>query len=106
MVKCRYGSSHEVEIPMNTNRLFIKNLDSLTTEENIENLFSIYGDVSKIKVNRDRGTGFVEMTSIGEANRVRDNLDGSTLWGRPMKIGSMNDSLKHRLIFLFSKFIG
>jgi RNA recognition motif-containing protein len=93
----------EQMILMETNRLLIKNLDSLTTEAHIENLFSIYGDVNRIRVNRERGRGFVEMTSAGEARRVHDKLDGAVLWGRSMEINRMNDTIRHRLIYLFSR---
>jgi RNA recognition motif-containing protein len=88
---------------METSRLLIKNLDSLTTEAHIENLFSIYGDVNRIRVNRDRGTGLVEMTSAREAKRVYDKLDGAVLWGRSMEINRMNDTIRHRLVYLFSR---
>lgn len=89
---------------MVSKKLFIKNLDSLTTEEHIEDLFSTYGDVSKINIKRGRRLGFVEMTSAAEAKRVLDNLDGSTLWGRSLKINAMNDSLRCRFVYLFSRF--
>lgn len=90
---------------MNGNRLMIKNLDYLTTEEHIENLFSMYGDVSRIRVNRGKGAGFVEMTSAAEARRVRDNLDGMSLWGRTIKIDSLDDSVRHRILFLLGRLL-
>ncbi|OHD67359.1 MAG: hypothetical protein A2W19_00125 [Spirochaetes bacterium RBG_16_49_21] len=91
---------------MHTKRLFIENLDSSTTENEIETLFSLYGDVDKVKIKRERGRGFVEMTSASEARRACAHLDGSVLWGRSMKIHNMNDTLRHRFIYLFSKFFG
>lgn len=84
---------------MNGNRLMIKNLDCNTTEEHIENLFSTYGDVCSIRISRFRGSGFVEMMSAAEARRVRDNLNGMSLWGRAMKIEAMGEGMRHRMMF-------
>ena len=84
---------------MNTSRLVISNLDHLTTAEHIEKLFATYGDVNRVFVRKRRRLGFVEMMSASEAKRVREKLDGSTLWGR-MKIHGMDDSLHDRLSFL------
>lgn len=88
------------EIVMNTKRLVISNLDHLTTAEHLETLFATYGDVNKVTVKKKRGLGFVEMMSVSEAKRVREKLNGSTLWGRSMRIHGMNDSLHDRLSFL------
>ncbi len=86
---------------MNGNKLLIENLDHSTTAEHLENIFSIYGDVTRVKVRRDKG--FVEMMSASEANRARMKLDGSNLWGRSMKINAVDDSLLHRVSYLFNK---
>lgn len=85
---------------MNTKRLVISNLDQLTTAEHLEKLFATYGDVNRVTVKRKKGLGFVEMMSVSEAKRVRDKLDGSTLWGRSMKIHGMENTLHDRLSFL------
>jgi len=87
---------------MNTKRLFIQNLDHSTTAEHLENIFSTYGDVNKVKVRKDMG--FVEMMTPSEANRARIKLDGSNLWGRSMKIYTVDDTLRHRMSYLFNRF--
>ncbi|OHD64227.1 MAG: hypothetical protein A2176_00900 [Spirochaetes bacterium RBG_13_51_14] len=89
---------------MDNNRLLIKNLDYQTTAEHIEHLFSPYGDINRIRVNRSRGTGLVEMTSAAEAKRVRDNLDGSVLWGRSLKIDSIDSPVRYRLMNILGRF--
>ncbi len=89
---------------MITNRLMVVNLDTMTTEKHLDNLFSIYGDIKKIKMNKDKGFGFVEMTSVSEAKRACKKLDGSVLWGRSMKIQIMDNSLQNRFIYLFGAF--
>ncbi len=88
---------------MITSRLMVENLDTMTTEKHLDNLFSTYGDIKRIRVNRDRGLGFVEMTSVSEAKRVCKKLDGSVLWGRSIKIQILDDSLQNRFIYLFSR---
>lgn len=88
---------------MLTNRLLVENLDSLTTEKHLDNLFSVYGDIKKISVKKGKGLGYVEMTSASEARRVCSKLDGSVLWGRSMKIQIMDDSLQNRFIYLFGR---
>jgi RNA recognition motif-containing protein len=87
---------------MNSKRLFIQNLDHSTTAEHLENIFSTYGDVNKVKVRKDMG--FVEMMTASEANRVRNKLDGSNLWGRSMRIYTVDDTLRHRMFYLFNRF--
>jgi RNA recognition motif-containing protein len=86
---------------MDTRRLVISNLDHLTTAEHLEKLFGTYGDVNRVTVKKKKGLGFVEMMSVSEAKRVREKLDGSTIWGRSMRIHGMNDSLHDRISFLF-----
>ncbi|MBP7737182.1 MAG: RNA-binding protein [Spirochaetes bacterium] len=87
---------------MITNRLMVENLDTMTTEKHLDNLFSIYGDIKKIRMNK--GFSFVEMTSVSEAKRACKKLDGSVLWGRSMKIQIMDNSLQNRFIYLFGRF--
>ena len=86
---------------MNKNKLFIENLDHATTAEQLETIFSTYGDVNKVRVRRDKG--FVEMMTASEANRARIKLDGSNLWGRSMKICTIDDTLRHRIFYLFNR---
>lgn len=90
-----------MEFAAMSSRLFIENLDHMATEENLESIFSTYGDVDRVMVRRDRG--YVDMMSAPEAKRAREILDGSTLWGRSMKIHAMDDTLRYRLMYLFSR---
>jgi RNA recognition motif-containing protein len=87
---------------MIANRLLIENLDYATTKEHLEKIFSTYGDVNRVVVRRS--TGFVEMMSPSEARRAQENLDGENLWGRSMKIHAMDDSLRHRMMYLLGRF--
>ena len=56
--------------------LFVGNLDSETTQEELRQLFEAYGQVMQIHIIRDRDSGlprgfaFVEMTNAAEAEKA------------------------------------
>ncbi len=68
---------------MNENRLFIRNIDRQTTEEDLERIFSSCGDVDRIRVRSERG--IVDMLSVSQARRARHKLNGLILWGRSIE---------------------
>jgi len=86
---------------MKSKKLYIENLDHSTTAEHLENIFSTYGDVTRVKVRKDKG--FVEMISASEANRARMKLDGFNLWGRTMKIYAVDHTLRNRMSYIFNR---
>ncbi len=47
-------------------RLFVGNLPTGTTEEDVEKLFSKYGKPSEIFINKERGFGFIRLVSLKE----------------------------------------
>jgi len=61
--------------------IFVAKLSSSTTDEDLQNLFSNYGEVVSAKVifDRDTGTskkyGFVEMANDNEANEAINELN-------------------------------
>ena len=63
--------------------LFVGNLDSETTPEELRQLFEAYGQVMQIHIIRDRDSGlprgfaFVEMTNAAEAEKAIRALNGS-----------------------------
>ncbi|KUJ96122.1 MAG: hypothetical protein PWR24_1515 [Desulfonauticus sp.] len=69
--------------------LYVGNLPWGTTEQELMNLFSQYGEVSSVKIitdretGRSRGFGFVEMES-GAEDALK--LDGTELEGRGLKV--------------------
>lgn len=76
---------------MSTN-LFVGNLPFTTTSDDLENLFTRFGAVSRAQVitdrdtGRSRGFGFVEMDSDDEAQSAIESLDGSDFSGRQIKV--------------------
>ncbi|MBK5203109.1 MAG: RNA-binding protein [Prolixibacteraceae bacterium] len=72
--------------------IYVGNLNYSVKEEDLNELFSEYGEVVSVKLIKDRETGrakgfaFVEMTNDDEATKAIENLDGSDLEGRNMKV--------------------
>ncbi len=77
---------------MNNAKLFVGSLPWATTDEDLKNLFSQFGNVVSAMVIKDRqtgrskGYGFVEMSSSEEANSAKDALNESELEGRKIVV--------------------
>lgn len=78
-------------------KLFVGSLSWNTTSAELQNAFATCGDVVDAQVikNRDtgrsRGFGFVTYDDADAATRAIEELDGSTLDGRTIKVGHAND---------------
>ena len=72
--------------------LYIGNLSWGTTEEDLQQLFEAYGEVSSCKIikdkvtNRSKGFGFVEMPNNDEANQAISALNGKDVGGRNISV--------------------
>jgi cold-inducible RNA-binding protein len=72
--------------------IFVGNLPFSTSSNELEELFSQYGTVSRAQVitdrdtGRSRGFGFVEMDSDDEAKAAIDGLDGHDMEGRQLTV--------------------
>jgi len=70
----------------------VGNLPFRSTEGDLERLFGEYGAVDSAAVitdrdtGRSRGFGFVEMSSDDEARRAIEELDGSDMDGRQLRV--------------------
>jgi len=73
-------------------RLYITNLRSEVTAEDLRKLFETHGKVSSAEIvktlttNEPTGLGIVDMNSTSEANAARKKLDGNLLKGNSIKI--------------------
>jgi len=73
-------------------RLFVGNLPFHCTEDLLQQTFSQVGDVVEVKLILDRMTGrsrgfaFVEMGTAEAAQKAIQQLDGTDLDGRPMRV--------------------
>jgi len=71
---------------MQGSKLYVGNLSYSTTNEQLKELFSNYGEVKEVNIIEGRGFGFVEMSSPAEAEKAKEGLNGSDLEGRTLKI--------------------
>lgn len=72
--------------------IYVGNLNYRLQEEELKETFANYGEVSSVKIISDRvtgrakGFGFVEMPNDNEALKAIEDLDGSQLMEREMRV--------------------
>lgn len=71
---------------MQGNKLYVGNLSYSVNDEQLEKLFSEYGQVVKANVIGNKGFGFVEMSENAEAEKAKEALDGTDFEGRTLKV--------------------
>jgi len=71
---------------MQENKLFVGNLSYSVTAEELNELFSSYGEVKEAKVIEGKGFGFVEMSSKTEAEEAKEGLNGKDFSGRSLNV--------------------
>ncbi|RMH32673.1 MAG: RNA-binding protein [Nitrospirae bacterium] len=71
-----------------TAKLYVGNIPFSTTDQELQNVFAQHGNVVSAKVitdrysGRSRGFGFVEMSSVDEAQNAITHLNGTEFGGR------------------------
>jgi RNA recognition motif-containing protein len=75
---------------MEGKKLYVGNLNYSVTNEELEELFSDYGEIVSVNVIGGKGFGFVEMASVEEAEKVKNELDESTFRGRALRVNEAN----------------
>ncbi|XP_043279388.1 hrp65 protein-like isoform X2 [Venturia canescens] len=68
------------------NRLYVGNLTSDVTEEEIQTLFSQYGEVSEVFVNTVKNFAFLRMDFRVNAEKAKHELNGTMRKGRALKV--------------------
>ena len=77
---------------IDTKKLYIGNLSYKAKEHDVKQLFDKAGTVKSVNIainkynNKSRGFGFVEMSTIDEAQKAAKKFCGSALMGRKMVI--------------------
>lgn len=72
--------------------IFVGNLDFNTAEDDLRQLFSQYGSVSRVSLMTDRDTGrsrgfaFVEMANSEEGEKAILSLNGTQVGGRTINV--------------------
>ena len=89
MIPVTYGN--EIRDIM-SNKLFVGGLAWATNEESLKSHFGTYGEVTDAKVisdretGRSRGFGFVTFAEADSATQALENLNGSELDGRTIRV--------------------
>lgn len=72
--------------------IYVGNINRSTSEEKLQNTFSTFGEVTSVKIIKDKYTGavkgfaFVEMPNDAEANAAINALNGQELDGRSLTV--------------------
>jgi len=74
------------EIRMQGSKLYVGNLSYSVVNDELEVLFSSYGEVKEVKVIEGKGFGFVEMSNQAEAEKAKEALSGSDYKGRTLRV--------------------
>jgi cold-inducible RNA-binding protein len=72
--------------------IFVGNLDFNTGEDELRQMFAVYGQVDRVSImtdrdtGRSRGFGFVEMANPEEGEKAIAALNGTQLGGRTLNV--------------------
>jgi RNA recognition motif-containing protein len=89
----------EREVTMN---IYVGNLSSEVTEEDLRQAFEGFGQVVSVNIIKDRysgesrGFGFVEMSAKAEAQSAINDLNGKELKGRALKVSEARPRTESR----------
>ena len=81
-------------------KLYVGNLPYSANQQTLQDLFCKCGTVESINLISDRDTGrskgfaFVEMSSNSEANKAIQEINGSSLDGRQIKVNEAKPQVK------------
>jgi RNA recognition motif-containing protein len=72
--------------------IYVGNLSSQTTQDDLQALFSLFGNVERVNVTdpysgQSRSCAFVTMRQTSEAQKAIFELNGADLHGRTMNVG-------------------
>jgi len=79
-------------------RLYVGNMSFDVSDEELEQAFSQYGEISSAKVVRDqytgrsKGFGFVEFAQEADAQKAMEAMNGKELNGRAIKVDEARDT--------------
>ena len=71
---------------MENNKLYVGNLSYSVTNDQLEELFTNYGEVINTNIIDGKGFGFVEMSSSDEAIKAKEELNDTEFEGRTIKV--------------------
>lgn len=71
---------------MQGSKLYVGNLTYSVVSSELEQLFANHGEVRQVNIIEGKGFGFVEMSSVAEAEKAKEALDGQEFQGRTLKV--------------------
>lgn len=83
-----------------SNKLYVGNMAYETTNEELSELFSEYGNVSEVKIifdretNRSKGFGFITFDDASSCESAIEALNGYEFKGRTLKVNVAQDRKK------------
>lgn len=77
-------------------KLYVGNLNYKTTEDNLKELFTQYGEVMSANILQGRGFGFVEMATAEAAQEARTKLNGTEFDGRKIIVNDARPRVERR----------
>lgn len=81
--------------------IYVGNLSYGMSESELRDAFSVYGEVSSVKIlmdretGRSRGFGFVEMPNQKEAEAAVAQLNGKDVGGRALRVNEARPRERH-----------
>lgn len=73
-------------------KLYVGNLSFDTTDSELEEAFSEFGEIASATIikdrdtNRSKGFGFVEFAQEADAQKAKEAMDGKEIGGRALKV--------------------
>lgn len=86
-----------MEEKTNLMSIYVGNLSYEVTKEDLEEVFSEYGNIKRVHLPKDRETGrfrgfaFVEMSSDAEEEKAIETLDGATWLDRELRVNKARE---------------
>ncbi len=77
--------------------IYVGNLNYGITEDELREVFEKYGEVTSSKIisdkysGRSKGFGFIEMSNDEEAKEAIENIDGTDVKGRNIKVNQARE---------------
>ncbi|MGA1868320.1 MAG: RNA recognition motif domain-containing protein [bacterium] len=71
---------------MQSNKLYVGNLNYTVTNQQLEELFATYGEIRHVKIIEGKGFGFVEMADADAAENAKNALNNIKFEGRIIKV--------------------
>jgi RNA recognition motif-containing protein len=81
--------------------IYIGNLHYNVNEDELKEIFNEYGEVLSVKIiidkytGRSKGFGFIEMLNEEEADKAIENINGTEIRGRMVKVNQARDKGKN-----------